>query len=109
MASHEAVQAGESKKILKPGNPSVATGARLLCDQYQMTERRAGHTGGQSRYEKERSTVTDMKYPMADLFTDAMVSLMYLNILTTWYLLLLTALWLFMQRLMKGLESERAS
>jgi len=54
--------------------------------------------------------VTDLKYPMVDLFTDTMVpALMYLNVLTAWYLLLLTAPWLFMQAWMKALESERAS
>jgi hypothetical protein len=53
--------------------------------------------------------VTDLKYPMVDVFTDAMMSLTYLNILTAWYLLLLTAPWLFMQAWMKALESQRAS
>ena len=53
--------------------------------------------------------MTDLKYPMVDLFTDAMMPLAYLNILTAWYLLLLTAPWLFIQAWMKGLESERAS
>jgi hypothetical protein len=48
--------------------------------------------------------VTDLKYPMVDVFTDAMMSLTYLNILTAWYLLLLTAPWLFMQAWMKALE-----
>jgi hypothetical protein len=38
-----------------------------------------------------RSIDTDLKYPMVDLFTDAMMPLMYLSILTAWYLLLLTA------------------
>jgi hypothetical protein len=46
---------------------------------------------------------------MVDLFTDAMMPLMYLNKLTAWYLLLLTAPWLFMQVWMKGFEAERAS
>jgi hypothetical protein len=42
--------------------------------------------------------MTDLKYPMVDLFTGPiMVSLMYLNILAAWYLLFLTAPWLFMQ------------
>jgi hypothetical protein len=53
--------------------------------------------------------VTDLKYPMVDVLTDAMMSLTYLNILTVWYLLLLTAPWLFMQAWMKALESQRAS
>jgi hypothetical protein len=51
--------------------------------------------------------VTDLKYPMVDVFTDAMMSLTYLNILTAWYLLLLTAPWLFMQAWMKALERPR--
>jgi len=53
--------------------------------------------------------VTDLKYPMVDVFTDATMSLTYLNILTAWYLLLLTAPWLFMQAWMKALESQRAA
>lgn len=53
--------------------------------------------------------MTDLKYPMVDLFTDAMMPLAYLNILTAWYLLLLTAPWLFMQAWMKAFEGERAS
>jgi hypothetical protein len=53
--------------------------------------------------------VKDLKYPMVDLFTDAIMPLTYLNILTAGYLLLLTAPWLFMQAWMKGLEGERAS
>jgi hypothetical protein len=39
----------------------------------------------------------------------ATMSLVYLNTLTAWYLLLLTAPWLCMQAWMKELESERAS
>jgi hypothetical protein len=50
-----------------------------------------------------------LKYPMVDLFTGEMMPLMYLNIVAAWYLLLLTAPWLFMQAWMKALESERAS
>ena len=53
--------------------------------------------------------MTDLKYPMVDVLTDAMMSLTYLNILTVWYLLLLTAPWLFMQAWMKAFEGERAS
>jgi hypothetical protein len=37
-----------------------------------------------------------------------MPALIYLKILTAWYLLLLTTPWLFMQAWMKGLESQRA-
>jgi hypothetical protein len=52
--------------------------------------------------------MTDLKYPMVDLFTGPiMMSLMYLNILAAWYLLFLTAPWLFMQPWMRGLEGER--
>jgi hypothetical protein len=54
--------------------------------------------------------MTDLKYPMVDLFTGhTMMSLMYLNILAAWYLLFLTAPWLFTQPWMKGLEGERGS
>jgi hypothetical protein len=55
------------------------------------------------------TTVTDLKYPMVDLVTSEMMPLMYLNILMAWYLLLLTAPWLFMEAWMKGPEIERAS
>jgi hypothetical protein len=49
--------------------------------------------------------VTDLKYPMVDLFSNTLIpALMYLNVLTAWYLLLLTAPWLFMQAWMKALE-----
>jgi hypothetical protein len=51
--------------------------------------------------------VKDLKYPVVDLFTDAIMPLTYLNILTAGYLLLLTALWLFMQAWMKGLALVR--
>jgi hypothetical protein len=51
--------------------------------------------------------VTDLKYPMVDLFSNTLIpALMYLNVLTAWYLLLLTAPWLFMQAWMKALESS---
>ena len=53
--------------------------------------------------------MTDLKYPMVDLFGSAMMPFMYLNVLMTWYLLLVTAPWLFMQAWMKALESQRAS
>jgi hypothetical protein len=49
--------------------------------------------------------VTDLKYPMVDLFSNTLIpALMYLNVLTAWYLLLLTPPWLFMQAWMKALE-----
>jgi hypothetical protein len=52
--------------------------------------------------------MTDLKYPMVDLITGpAMMSLMYANIVMTWYLMLLNVPWLFVQAMMKGLESER--
>jgi hypothetical protein len=60
--------------------------------------------------EKEHRELTDLKYPMVDLFTGhTMMPLMYLNALTAWHLLLLTSPWLFMQAWLKELESERAS
>jgi hypothetical protein len=46
----------------------------------------------------------DFKYPMVDLLTGATMSLMYLNVLTTSNLLLLSTPWAFMQAWMKGLE-----
>jgi hypothetical protein len=54
--------------------------------------------------------MTDLKYPMVDLITGpAMMSLMYANIVMGCYSMLLNAPWLFMQAMMQGLESERAS
>jgi hypothetical protein len=47
---------------------------------------------------------TNLKYPMGDLLTDAIMSLMYLNVLTTSNLLLLSAPWEFMEAWIKGLE-----
>jgi hypothetical protein len=53
---------------------------------------------------------TNLKYPMVDLFTGGLVMpLMFVNIVTTWYVLSLTAPWLFTQTWMKELETERAS
>jgi hypothetical protein len=53
--------------------------------------------------------VTNLKYPMGDLLTDAIMSLMYLNVLTTSNLLLLSAPWEFMEAWIKGLERARRS
>jgi hypothetical protein len=54
--------------------------------------------------------MTDLKHPMVDLITGpTMMSLMYANIVMGWYLMLLSAPWLFMQAMMKGLETELAS
>jgi hypothetical protein len=47
---------------------------------------------------------TDLKYPMVDLLTDAIMSLMYLNVLAASNLLLLSTPWVFMETWMKGLE-----
>jgi hypothetical protein len=57
---------------------------------------------------RNEALTTDLKYPMVDLFTSEMMPLMYLNILTAWYLLLLTAPWFFMEAWMKALETKRA-
>jgi hypothetical protein len=46
----------------------------------------------------------DLKYPMVDLFTDATMSLMYLNMLTASYLMLLSTPWVFLQAWMKGFD-----
>ena len=52
---------------------------------------------------------TDLKYPMVDLFTGGTVMpLMFVNVVTTWYVLSLTAPWLFTQAWMKELERESA-
>jgi hypothetical protein len=56
------------------------------------------------------TTVTGLKYPMVDLFTGGTVMpLMFVNVVTTWYVLSLTAPWLFTQAWMQELETERAS
>jgi hypothetical protein len=52
---------------------------------------------------------TNLKYPMVDLFTGgAVMPLMFVNVVTTWYVLSLTAPWLFTQAWIKELEGERA-
>jgi hypothetical protein len=49
------------------------------------------------------TTGTDLKYPMVDLFTGGTVMpLMFVNAVTTWYLLSLTAPWAFMQAWLKA-------
>ena len=59
---------------------------------------------------RNETDVTRLKYPMVDLFTGGTVMpLMFVNVVTTWYLLSLTAPWLFAQVWMKELEMERAS
>ena len=49
---------------------------------------------------------TDLKYPMVDLITPAIMSLMYLNVLMTMNLMLLSAPRVFMEGWMKGLEGD---
>ena len=49
---------------------------------------------------------TDLKYPMVELITPAIMSLMYLNMLTTMNLFLLSAPRVFMEGWMKGLEGN---
>ena len=60
---------------------------------------------------KQNETLTtDLKYPMVDLFTGGTVMpVMFVNVVTTWYLLSLTAPWAFMEAWLKARESERAS
>ena len=47
---------------------------------------------------------TDLKYPMVDLITGLIMSLMYLNVVTAMNLSLLSAPSVFMEAWMKGLE-----
>jgi hypothetical protein len=56
---------------------------------------------------RSETLITDLKYPMVDLFTGTMMPLMYFNTLAAWYLLALTGPWLLMELWMKGPESER--
>jgi hypothetical protein len=56
---------------------------------------------------RSETLITDLKYPMVDLFTGTMMPLMYFNTLAAWYLLTLTGPWLLMEPWMKGLKSER--
>ena len=59
---------------------------------------------------RNETLTTNLEYPMVDLFTGGTVMpLMFVNVVTTWYLLSLTAPWLFTQAWMKGPESKRAS
>jgi hypothetical protein len=58
---------------------------------------------------RNETPTTDLRYPMVDLFTGGTVMpLMFVNVVTTWYVLSLTAPWLFTQAWMKELERERA-
>jgi hypothetical protein len=51
-----------------------------------------------------------LKYPMVDLFTGGTVMpLMFVNVVTTWYLLSLTAPWALTEAWLKARDSERAS
>jgi hypothetical protein len=58
---------------------------------------------------RNEALTTNLEYPMVDLLTNAVMPLVYLNILTASYLMLLTAPWLFMQTWTKELETKRAS
>jgi len=62
---------------------------------------------------KRNETLTtgrDLRYPMVDLLTGGTVMpLMFVNAVTTWYLLSLTAPWALMEAWLKARESERAS
>jgi hypothetical protein len=56
------------------------------------------------------STMTDLKYPMLDLVTgQTTMSLMYVNIMMTSYLMLVTTPWIFVQALMERLGEVSAS
>jgi hypothetical protein len=60
--------------------------------------------------ERNETLATHLRYPMVDLFTGGTVMpLMFVNVVTTWYVLSLTAPWLFTQAWMKEVERERAS
>ena len=58
---------------------------------------------------RNETPTTNLAYPMVDLFTGTVMPLMFVNVVTTWYVLSLTAPWLFTQAWMKELERERAS
>jgi hypothetical protein len=58
---------------------------------------------------RNETSTTNLTYPMVDLFTGTVMPLMFVNVVTTWYVLSLTAPWLFTQAWMKELERERAS
>ena len=56
------------------------------------------------------TTGRDLRYPMVDLFTGGTVMpLMFVNAVTTWYLLSLTAPWAFMEAWLKARETKLAS
>jgi hypothetical protein len=58
---------------------------------------------------RNETLATHLKYPMVDLFTGGTVMpLMFVNVVTTWYVLSLTAPWLFTQAWVKE-QRERAS
>jgi hypothetical protein len=61
---------------------------------YEMfLSRRAAMTG-----KGNGTPTTDLRYPMVDLFTGAIMPLMYLNALAACYLMLLKGPWLFMEK-----------
>jgi hypothetical protein len=56
---------------------------------------------------RNEALTTNLEYPMVDLFTGGTVMpLMFVNVVTTGYLLSLTAPWLFTQAWIKELERE---
>jgi hypothetical protein len=59
---------------------------------------------------RNETPTTNLAYPMVDLFTGSTVMpLMFVNVVTTCYVLSLTAPWLFTQAWMKELERARAA
>jgi hypothetical protein len=52
---------------------------------------------------RNETSTTKLTYPMVDLFTGTVMPLMFVNVVTTWYVLSLTAPWLFTQAWMKEL------
>jgi hypothetical protein len=57
---------------------------------------------------RNEALTTNLKYPMVDLFTGTVMPLMFVNVVTTCYVLSLTAPWLFTQAWMNELKRERA-
>jgi hypothetical protein len=84
-------------------------GYRKIAKEVGLGVGKASHPCDSLRDSKESvgmsKDATDLKYPMVDLITVTIISLMYLNVLTAMNLSLLSAPWIFVEASMKGLES----
>ena len=96
------------KRIECVGDRSPITGDHLHFILRSLPDLHSGRTAMTGK--RNETLATHLKYPMVDLFTGGTVMpLMFVNVVTTWYLLSLTAPWALMEAWLKARESERAS